>query len=98
MSPRIVSVGTHVTRVGSPDRGILPLSITTTHNPATDLGYLLHKRPDRVPMFGLAFGQAHVVYAEASPHRCTEPNLQRFRVSASLIDTMILVTKVVSIS
>ncbi|MGQ0568808.1 MAG: hypothetical protein ACT4P5_04640, partial [Armatimonadota bacterium] len=24
------------------------LTITTTHEPATDLGYLLHKHPDRV--------------------------------------------------
>jgi 3' terminal RNA ribose 2'-O-methyltransferase Hen1 len=47
------------------------LTITTTHRPATDLGYLLHKRPHRVQSFPLSFGQAHVFYPEASPERCT---------------------------
>ena len=36
--------------------------ITTTHRPATDLGYLLHKNPDRVQTFDVAFGAAHVFY------------------------------------
>ena len=47
------------------------LTITTTHRPATDLGYLLHKRPDRLQTFPLSFGQAHVFYPEASAERCT---------------------------
>ena len=47
------------------------LTLTTTHRPATDLGFLLHKHPDRVQRFGLPFGAAHVVYPEASPERCT---------------------------
>src|SRR5258708_32802827 len=47
------------------------LTITTTHQPATDLGYLLHKHPERVQTFGLKFGQAHVFYPEASEQRCT---------------------------
>ena len=47
------------------------LSITTTHRPATDLGYLLAKHPDRMQSFSLGFGQAHVVYPEATPERCT---------------------------
>ncbi|MCL7962553.1 MAG: 3' terminal RNA ribose 2'-O-methyltransferase Hen1 [marine benthic group bacterium] len=47
------------------------LTISTTHEPATDLGYLLHKHPDRTQSFDLAFGQAHVFYPEASPERCT---------------------------
>ena len=42
------------------------LTITTTHQPATDLGYLLHKHPDRVQAFDLSFGTAHVFYPEAS--------------------------------
>src|SRR6266508_1379760 len=46
-------------------------TITTTHTPATDLGYLLHKHPARVQTFGLSFGQAHVFYPEAEPKRCT---------------------------
>src|SRR5580658_10921153 len=47
------------------------LTITTTREPATDLGYLLHKHPDRVQSFGQAFGQAHVFYPEAAASRCT---------------------------
>lgn len=47
------------------------LTITTTHTPATDLGYLLMKNPARVQTFDLAFGQAHVFYPEASEQRCT---------------------------
>lgn len=47
------------------------LTITTTHQPATDLGYLLHKHPDRCQSFPMAFGQAHVFYPEAHTDRCT---------------------------
>src|SRR4051812_22074320 len=47
------------------------LTITTTHQPATDLGYLLHKNPARMQSFELSFGKAHVVYPEASEERCT---------------------------
>jgi 3' terminal RNA ribose 2'-O-methyltransferase Hen1 len=47
------------------------LTITTTHTPATDLGYLLHKNPSRVHAIELAFGNAYVVYPEASETRCT---------------------------
>ena len=47
------------------------LLITTTSYPATDLGYLLHKHPDRCQSFALSFGQAHVFYPEASEQRCT---------------------------
>ena len=47
------------------------LTISTTHAPATDLGYLLHKNPARVQSFPLAYGQAHVCYPEATPERCT---------------------------
>ncbi len=47
------------------------LTITTTHRPATDLGYLLHKHPNRHQSFDLSFGKAHVVYPEASDERCT---------------------------
>lgn len=39
--------------------------------PATDLGYLLHKNPDRLHERDLSFGRARVVYPEASPERCT---------------------------
>lgn len=47
------------------------LKITTTHQPATDLGYLLHKNPSRLQSFELSFGQAHVFYPEAGQERCT---------------------------
>ncbi|MEW4569715.1 3' terminal RNA ribose 2'-O-methyltransferase Hen1 [Tautonia sp. JC769] len=46
------------------------LTITTTHRPATDLGYLLHKHPGRFQSYDLSFGQAHVFYPEASDGRC----------------------------
>jgi len=47
------------------------LTVTTTHQPATDLGYLLHKHPDRVQEFTQSFGTATVFYPEASGERCT---------------------------
>src|SRR5882724_6286073 len=47
------------------------LTITSTNAPATDLGYLLHKNPSRLQSVDLSFGQAHVVYPEATPERCT---------------------------
>lgn len=47
------------------------LTITTTHTPATELGYLLHKHPDRCQSLSLSFGQAHVFYPEANEERCT---------------------------
>lgn len=53
------------------------LEISTTHTPAGDLGYLLHKHPGRVQTFKLAFGNAHVFYPEVTAERC---------VAALLID------------
>jgi 3' terminal RNA ribose 2'-O-methyltransferase Hen1 len=47
------------------------LTITTTHRPADDLGYLLHKNPARCQSFPLSFGAAHVFYPEVSSDRCT---------------------------
>lgn len=47
------------------------LTLTTTHSPATDLGFLLGKNPARVQSFDLSFGTAHVYYPEASEERCT---------------------------
>ena len=47
------------------------LEITTTHQPATDLGYLLHKHPAKAQAFTLPFGTAHVFYPEATAERCT---------------------------
>ena len=47
------------------------LTISTTHSPATDLGYLLHKNPARVQAFELSFGKAQVFYPETTAERCT---------------------------
>ena len=47
------------------------LTITTTHRPASDLGYLLHKHPERFQSFNLSFGQAHAYYPEVGEDRCT---------------------------
>lgn len=46
---------------GAPQRGI----------PATDLGFLLGKHPDRLQTFEVTGGRAHVFYPEATPERCT---------------------------
>src|SRR5262249_49800563 len=47
------------------------LLVTTTHRPATDLGYLLHKHPQRLHRADLPFGQVHVFFPEAGDERCT---------------------------
>lgn len=47
------------------------LTVTTTFQPATDLGHLLRKHPARVHSAELAFGRAHVFYPEATNERCT---------------------------
>jgi 3' terminal RNA ribose 2'-O-methyltransferase Hen1 len=47
------------------------LTISTTHQPATDLGYLLFKHPDKCQSFDLNFGTAEVFYPEASAEKCT---------------------------
>jgi 3' terminal RNA ribose 2'-O-methyltransferase Hen1 len=47
------------------------LTINTTHAPATDLGFLLHKNPARAQSFELSFGRAHVFYPEANEQSCT---------------------------
>jgi 3' terminal RNA ribose 2'-O-methyltransferase Hen1 len=46
------------------------LTITTTQQPATDLGFLLQKHPDRFHRFELSFGKAHVFYPEATTEVC----------------------------
>lgn len=47
------------------------LTVTSTAPSATDLGFLLHKHPDRVQSFELSVGTAHVFYPEATSERCT---------------------------
>jgi 3' terminal RNA ribose 2'-O-methyltransferase Hen1 len=51
--------------------GNVLLTITTTHRPATDLGYLLFKNPARPQAFEMSFGRAHVFYPQADDDRCT---------------------------
>lgn len=46
------------------------LTLTTPYRPATDLGFLLHKHPERRHSFDLSFGRAHVFYPEACDERC----------------------------
>ncbi len=45
-------------------------SIATTHQPATDLGYLLMKHPERVHDIELAFGRGSVFFPQAERERC----------------------------
>ena len=47
------------------------LQITTTHIPATDLGYLLHKHPDKFQSIDLSIGKGHIFYPESSENRTT---------------------------
>lgn len=47
------------------------LTLTTTRQPATDLGYLLQKHPDKVQTFDVPGGTAHVFYPEATETRTT---------------------------
>ncbi|MEU1437542.1 3' terminal RNA ribose 2'-O-methyltransferase Hen1 [Streptomyces sp. NPDC005786] len=50
------------------------LTISTTgipERPATDLGFLLHKHPEKAQTFSTSHGTAHVFYPEASAQQCT---------------------------
>jgi 3' terminal RNA ribose 2'-O-methyltransferase Hen1 len=47
------------------------LTLSTTHVPATDLGFLLHKNPSRTQTEELSFGKAHVFYPVADDAVCT---------------------------
>ncbi|MEE1835799.1 3' terminal RNA ribose 2'-O-methyltransferase Hen1 [Streptomyces sp. SP17KL33] len=50
------------------------LTISTTgtpERPATDLGFLLHKHPEKSQAFSTSYGKAHVLYPEADVERCT---------------------------
>ncbi|PZS36759.1 MAG: 3' terminal RNA ribose 2'-O-methyltransferase Hen1 [Pseudonocardiales bacterium] len=47
------------------------LTISNTSEPATDLGFLLHKHPGRVQAFDVSVGTAQVFYPEATQARCT---------------------------
>src|SRR5665213_2583755 len=47
------------------------MTLTSTHEAATDIGFLLRKNPARPQSFSLSFGKAHVFYPEATLERCT---------------------------
>lgn len=47
------------------------LTITTIHQPATDLGFLLHKHPNRCQITELSFGAAQIFYPIANEDKCT---------------------------
>jgi 3' terminal RNA ribose 2'-O-methyltransferase Hen1 len=47
------------------------LTITTTHHPASDLSYLLHKHPAKMQEVAIAAGKAHIFYTEVSDEKCT---------------------------
>ena len=46
------------------------VSIASTHRPATDLGFLLHKNPARLHEMPLSFGRAVMAYPRADEERC----------------------------
>ncbi|GHH31376.1 3' terminal RNA ribose 2'-O-methyltransferase Hen1 [Streptomyces lanatus] len=58
-TPRPPTVFLTLTTTGSPER------------PATDLGFLLHKHPEKSQAFSTSYGKAHVLYPEADAERCT---------------------------
>ena len=47
------------------------IQISTTHSPATDLGFLLHKNPNRVHELELSFGKATILYPVADEAKCS---------------------------
>jgi 3' terminal RNA ribose 2'-O-methyltransferase Hen1 len=47
------------------------ITITNTTEPATDLGFLLHKNPANLHSADLAFGKAYVFYSTATDQKCT---------------------------
>lgn len=57
--------------LAGPNETPMLLTVSTTHTPATDLGYILHKNPARVHTFRQSYGTAHVFYPEATQQRCT---------------------------
>ena len=51
------------------DKAML-LKIATTHQPATDLGFLLRKHPDNVHRADLSIGKSVIFFPEATEARC----------------------------
>jgi 3' terminal RNA ribose 2'-O-methyltransferase Hen1 len=49
----------------------LLIRITNTAEPATDLGFLLHKNPANLYSAELSLGKVYVFYTSATPQQCT---------------------------
>lgn len=47
------------------------LTISTTHFPADDLSYLLHKHPGKIQSVDISAGKAYIFYPEVSEQKCT---------------------------
>jgi len=47
------------------------LTITSEQGLASDLGYLLHKHPDRFQSDELSFGKAHVFFPKVADDQCS---------------------------
>lgn len=47
------------------------LTISTTHVPADDLSYLLHKHPNKIQSVDISAGKVHIFYREVSAQKCT---------------------------
>lgn len=47
------------------------LTISTTHFPADDLSFLLHKHPAKIQSVDISSGKAHIFYPEVSAQKCT---------------------------
>ncbi len=58
-------------KLTAPEDNWMLLTISTLHQPASDLSYLLAKHPDRCQSFDLSFGKAHVFYLEVGVERCS---------------------------
>lgn len=71
MAPLIGRPSRHCTLPKRDNNEKMILNISTTHRPATDLGYLLHKHPDKFQTVELSVGKAHVFYPETSEEKAT---------------------------
>jgi len=47
------------------------LTISTTHFPADDLSFLLHKHPNKIQSVEISAGKAQIFYPEVSKQKCT---------------------------
>ena len=55
------------------------LTVRTTHRPASELGYVLHKNPARVQSFDLSFGRAVVFNPDITRRQTDTPQVRSHR-------------------